>query len=206
MPVPIGNPGDLLYTCILKNAWGAEVSPLHDVPLFSSSASFHFVCLCPRGSTYDMAISLTERLSPLKSRLVNRNLSRLSEPSPWHFGLLPQTLANEEFPSEVAGLSNDNQPLDAIELGFGVRQVGDVYEVRPIGAFGLVDPLTRALSWKVLVVAWDDPLFGRATGLDDVESLFPGVTDRLRTWLARYRSRPGRGTHSGAVMSPRVVR
>ena len=104
-----------------------------------------------------------------------------ASPACRNVGLLPQTWATGD--DESTGMPADQRPIECIELGDRLRVLGEVYVVKTLGAFAVIDQISFQLSWKILSVAADDPM---ARGLGD-----------WRMWGMCISGYPGRWKTSG---------
>jgi inorganic pyrophosphatase len=50
-----------------------------------------------------------------------------------------QTWEDSELPDPLTGLPGDNDPLDFIEVGGAAAPLGAVYDMKVLGALGLID-------------------------------------------------------------------
>lgn len=57
----------------------------------------------------------------------------------WNYGALPQTWENPEHLSEGTGCKGDNDPIDALEIGYRVAKRGEVLQVKVLGTVALID-------------------------------------------------------------------
>eukprot|EP00271_Cylindrocystis_brebissonii_P012040 TRINITY_DN30099_c0_g1_i1.p1 TRINITY_DN30099_c0_g1~~TRINITY_DN30099_c0_g1_i1.p1 ORF type:complete len:678 (+),score=55.26 TRINITY_DN30099_c0_g1_i1:182-2035(+) len=125
-----------------------------------------------------------------------------ADDAPWSIGYLPQTWANSnKAPSKfstrawgddsgtaLVGLEGwrfDGRPMEVVDISAEkVRTVGEVYLVKPLGAF-LVgkDDGSGELSWKVIAVAEDDPMAKKLSGLACLQKHLPGILELIRGWL-----------------------
>lgn len=73
-----------------------------------------------------------------------------------NYGALPQTYEDPSVPQPAAdNLRGDGDPLDVLDIGQQTATLGEVYEVRILGALGLVDE--GECDWKLLAVRASDP-------------------------------------------------
>ena len=88
---------------------------------------------------------------------------------PFNYGMLPQTWESEYDTDPYTGLPGDKDPIDAIEISgylmkivfilFYMRyslQAGSVYEVKVLGAMGMLDD--GETDWKLIVLNTDSDL------------------------------------------------
>ncbi|CAI7860552.1 unnamed protein product [Closterium sp. NIES-54] len=183
-PVTLGTPGGNSFRVTLIDDASNEVSPWHDVPLHSSNGTFNAVCLTPKGCQDDYEVAVRERLAPLRMRLRNNKPMRFADPIPWNFGVFPQTWADSSTRCpEFGNLPLDDSPVELIDIGSQVRQLGEAYAVEPLAAFVLVDPRGFQLSWKVVGIATDDPSGFQDLSDENVAGIVQTLLDCIRDWL-----------------------
>ncbi|CAI5463816.1 unnamed protein product [Closterium sp. Yama58-4] len=103
---------------------------------------------------------------------------------PWNVVMLPQTFADPQLPNlDYLGLRYDGRPLEMVELGRKARKRGQVYAVKVVSAFALVDLPTMRLSWKLLGMAVSDRRARRVSDAGDVHRVMPGTLEEVREWL-----------------------
>lgn len=57
----------------------------------------------------------------------------------WNYGALPQTWENPEHLDDGTGCKGDNDPIDALEIGYRVAKRGEVLQVKVLGTVALID-------------------------------------------------------------------
>lgn len=103
--------------------------------------------------------------------------SHYPDNAPWNMGCLPQTWTRCGFEGDGASM------LEVIDIGLcKLRHVGEVYLVKPLGAFRVEDR-GEVASWKVIVIAADDPMAELFHDSKDVHLHLPGIWDQLRDWV-----------------------
>eukprot|EP00897_Mesotaenium_endlicherianum_P001270 jgi/Mesen1/1170/ME000124S00201 len=182
-PQYYGPPGTLQYRLILLDRKEREVSPWHDVPLYTTGGQFNVVCKTPRGSWVKYEVAASEDFCPIKvCRSRKGRPAHFSRNATWNYCMFPQTWASAEQPNEdFGGLLYDNKPVDVLEIGTHRPQAGEVYAVKVLGAFAVVEGMK--LSWKFVAIAASDPLAGALHDADDVVRRMAGLVDELKDWL-----------------------
>ena len=84
------------------------------------------------------------------------------DPSLVNYGAIPQTWEDPEHTSKGVELTGDNDPIDVLELGSQIATVGEVYEVKVLGALGMIDG--GEMDWKIIAVRTTDPLASEVDG------------------------------------------
>ena len=199
-----------LYLLDAKHAaHGQRVSPWNDVPLrLRGGSCVTMVCEVPKGTRAKYEVTVDEPpLHPIRRDVTNDGESRsYPSPMPWNYGMMPRTwedpgkiarlpITGMSSGSETIDAPGDGDPLDVVEVGSssGGRRmrVGQVCEVRALGALALIDG--GELDWKVVAIRTDDPLVasGRVKTAGDLEREIPGTVERIRRWFVEYK--PGSG-------------
>lgn len=190
--VAFGIAGTASYRLVFLNSHKSShfnfVSPWHDIPLHGNDGLLNCICKTPAGTWLRFEPARDEDLNPFCiSKLKNgvRNSPNFSENCPWNLGMFPQTWADpEQLEEEFDGISYDDSPLEVIDIGgFTPRITGEVYPVKPLGAFALIDGSTRKMAWKIVAIANDDPMAEMLSGVKDMEQRLPGCLELVREWL-----------------------
>lgn len=63
-------------------------------------------------------------------------------------------------------MQGDNDPVDVVEIGSEQLVSGQVYKVKVLGAYAMIDE--GELDWKIIAIRADDPM---ALYLDDIEDV-----------------------------------
>lgn len=70
----------------------------------------------------------------------------------WNYGALPQTWENPEHLTEGTGCKGDNDPIDALEIGYRVAKRGEVLQVKVLGTVALIDEGALFIRFICLIV------------------------------------------------------
>lgn len=87
-------------------------------------------------------------------------------------------------------MAGDNDPVDVVEIGSTALACGSVTAVKPLGVFAMIDD--GELDWKVVAISVADPKAALVNDVADVERVFPGELDRIRTWFRDYKTPDGK--------------
>lgn len=173
------------------------ISALHDIPLWADKAErlVNMVVEVPRWSNAKMEISLGEPLNPIRQDVKKGALRFVSNVFPhhgyiWNYGALPQTWENPQHVEPATNARGDNDPIDVIEIGERVASRGDVYPVRVLGAFALIDE--GETDWKLIAIDVRDPLADKLRDVADVELHCPGLLRATVEWFRLYKVPDGR--------------
>ena len=181
--LPFGEPGTLQHRILLQDKDGNEVSPWHDIPLYVAHGCVNIVCKTPKGSWAEYEPAVREPSAPLRLTCRNRGPAHFSSNVPWNYGMLPRTWADPEVEhDEYGGLSYSSGALEVIALGSRVAQTGEVYAVKPLASFALVNE-AGLLSWKIVGIEANDPLALKLRDAKDVEKLLGETLRDIQEWL-----------------------
>ena len=117
----------------------------------------------------------------------------------FNYGLIPQTWEDPDMVS--GGYGGDNDPIDAIELGSTVLEMGSITACRVIGSLELIDE--GETDHKILCIASSDPDFDRIRSIEDLERVKPGHLELMKEWLKKYKTSDGKPVNSLASETPR---
>lgn len=176
---------------------GNIISPLHDIPLYANDAdkTFHMVCEVPRWTNAKMEISLKDTLNPIKQDTKKGKLRYVANCFPhhgyiWNYGALPQTWENPKVTDKATGYKGDNDPIDALEIGYKVAKIGDVLKVKVLGVLAFIDE--GETDWKIIVIDVNDPLADRMNNVADIDKHFPGLLKMTIDWFKFYKIPDGK--------------
>lgn len=205
-------PTSLDYSVVFYDSKGRTVSPLHHVNIHAGKDVWTMVCKTPKGSQVELECSEnretegvrgSENLNrgekdkkvcrgcgsgPFRPRIEKGKAVIYSENTLWNIGMLPQTSANPDLPNiEYGGLRYDGRPIELIDIGAKTGRVGEVYAVKVLAAFAVIDwnieTMEQQLSWKVVCVRADDLSSVALDDVGDVNRRMPGVLEEVREWL-----------------------
>lgn len=180
-----------------KKPDGAVGSYFHDVPLnFNKAArTVNMVVEIPRWTNAKMEISTSESLNPIVQDTKKGKLRFINNIWPFkgyihNYGAIPQTWEDSTETHEQLGLKGDNDPVDVCEIGTATGVLGEVIEVKVLGALALIDD--GELDWKIIAINVKDPLASKLTDIEDVNRTLPGLLDSTREWFRNYKVPTGK--------------
>jgi len=181
-----GEPGTLDYRVNTLDANGNVVSAWHDIPLYGEDGSLNFFCEIPANTTAKFETQTEEAGNPIAQDEKNGKPRDYPYPINWNYGMLPQTWEDpEEISTELGGVGGDNDPTDVVEIGSDPCKSGQVYKVKPVCAFAMIDD--GEVDWKVVVVPSDNPKASKISGAADAEKEFPGELNAIYEWFRDYK-------------------
>eukprot|EP00271_Cylindrocystis_brebissonii_P008074 TRINITY_DN220_c0_g2_i2.p1 TRINITY_DN220_c0_g2~~TRINITY_DN220_c0_g2_i2.p1 ORF type:complete len:851 (+),score=117.95 TRINITY_DN220_c0_g2_i2:280-2832(+) len=184
--IEVGTPGTNSFGLVYLDEAGCGLSPWRHIPLYTMDDNLHVICTTPRGGRSQMELARREDWSPLRLRMSEGKPLTYSHCAPWHLGVLPQTYADQEQCSAAHfGLPSDNCPLEVIDIDDSsrLRAPGEVYAVKPLASFAVINPLSLQLSWKVVAIPADDSIAQELNDVCDVAEKFVGTLEEIREWL-----------------------
>lgn len=156
-----------------------QISPWHDIPLFSPDGYVHMVTEIPKFSRAKFEIATGENFNPIKQDVKNGKLRDYNYGDMcFNYGALPQTWEDPNHTTPDTGYPGDNDPIDAIEIGYRMLRTGSVTRVK------VCPPRDRRLA------------SGRLGAL----GVPTAAACRLHSLALRRRRRSGR--HRSAVVPP----
>lgn len=178
------------YRIYFQNLNG-PISPLHDIPLMVDNGDniFNMVVEIPRWTNAKMEISTKEILNPIKQDVKEEKPKFVKNCFPhhgyiWNYGALPQTWTIHKNLND--GTEKDNNPIEVIEIGCRVAQMGDILQVKILGALTLIDKCE--LDWKLIAIDIKDPMADQVNDITDIEKHFPGLVRASVEWFQIYKS------------------
>ena len=176
----------------------SATSMLHATPLTNSLGGFQWVCTIPKRVVGDTACA-SSCSSPWESQDTLESNS-----APFSVGFLPQTWGGSEAHSlDCGGLPWAVQPIDVVEISGGQFKSGEVYLIKPLFAFALVDDV-GLLSWKVVAIHAEDALAGDLNSIEDLHRQMPGLLKTVKEWLHSCAS-DSSGKLISSAFSPNLV-
>lgn len=193
---------------------GQPISFWHDVPLYPDETNkriVNFVVEIPRFEDGKIEIRRQEPLNPIFHDDRN-DLPRFVESIfplksyPFLYGSIPQTWESPNFDHEFTNAPGDNDPIDLFDIGQDIGYIGQVKQVKILGALAPNDG--GETDWKVLGIDVNDPIaplvdgmglrsflldlrllfpclltFPTKTDFEDVELYRPGLLKAYRDWF-----------------------
>eukprot|EP00897_Mesotaenium_endlicherianum_P003899 jgi/Mesen1/3537/ME000198S02736 len=203
--VPDGNLGTLEYRLNFLNAEGRTLSPWHSIPLYAGGDLLNFVCEIPRNTSAKFEVSTSELGNPIKQDAKKGKPRHYAVNIPWNYGMLPQTWEDPTHANEdCEGCLGDNDPVDIVEIGDNTGATGEVYAVKPVAAFAMIDE--GELDWKVVAISSNDPRCHLVSNEVDVEKHFPGTLSAIREWFRIYKTFDGKPENKFALQEKAMGR
>jgi inorganic pyrophosphatase len=152
---------------------------LNDFPAFVGDSLVNIVIEIPAGSNQKWEVN--KETGFLEWQRISQDSLRMVQflPYPANYGMIPGTLL-------PAGEGGDDDPLDVFLLGVA-HERGSVVSGRIVGVIRMLDQ--GEYDDKLIAVPVDDWHY-RVKTLSQLDSLYPGITQILATWLASYKG-PG---------------
>ncbi|KAF1322955.1 Inorganic pyrophosphatase, partial [Globisporangium splendens] len=191
---------------------GRKQSPWHHIPLISPEINaavphgniFNFVNEIPKGARAKMEIAGEEEFNPIKQDV------KKGKPRFYHFdslvnyGCLPQTWEDPNHVDADTKFGGDNDPIDVVEIGRQVAQVGDVYPVKVLGVLGMIDD--GETDWKVIAINVNDPLADLVHDVRDLaKTELHDIVPQIHRWFRDYKipdgKRPSEFAFNGEAQS-----
>ena len=168
--------------------YGQPLSAWHDVPLYGQvDGTLNFVCEIPANTTAKFEVQTKEPGTPIAQDSKNGLPRDYAIPILWNYGMLPQTWEDPDVAIEIlGGAGGDNDPTDVVELGAIPCSSGQVYSVKPICAFAMIDD--GEVDWKVVAISPNNPKADAINGAADAEEAYPGELEAIREWFKFYKT------------------
>lgn len=148
---------------------------LNDYPPLNESGQINVVIEIPAGTTEKWELDKTDGI--LKWEKVdgkNRIINYLGYPG--NYGFIPQTLLDKES-------GGDGDPLDVLVIG-PPEERGSVISCKLIGVLYLID---RGEQDDKLIAVSEKSTLSEINSLEEIDSLYPGITDIIRIWFTNYK-------------------
>lgn len=155
----------------------------------------------PKGTRAKLEMQPEEKFNPIGHDTNKSGEIRYMGYSPvlYNYGFIPQTWEDPSHIHPDTKLGGDNDPLDIIDIGYRRREVGEVYRVKIVGSFALIDE--GETDWKILGISLDDPSAKLINSVEDIETHKPGITHTLRDWYKKYKTADGKGENTFAFQA-----
>jgi len=175
-----------------------QISPWHDIPLYSPDGYVHMVTEIPKFSRAKFEIATGEPFNPIKQDTKNGKLREYKYGDMcFNYGAFPQTWEDPSHTTPDTGFVGDNDPIDAMEIGYKMQRTGSVTKVKVLGCLAMIDD--GETDWKVICIAADDPLAPQLNDVSDVERVLPGYINVMREWLRMYKTVDGKPMNEFAL-------
>mmetsp|Transcript_12696 Transcript_12696/g.32417 ORF Transcript_12696/g.32417 Transcript_12696/m.32417 type:complete len:463 (-) Transcript_12696:554-1942(-) len=163
-----------------------QISPWHDIPLYSPDGYVHMITEIPKFSRAKFEIATGEPFNPIKQDVKNGKLREYKYGDMcFNYGAFPQTWEDPSHTTPDTGYVGDNDPIDAMEIGYKMQRSGSVSKVKILGCLAMIDD--GETDWKVICINVDDPLASQLNDIGDVERVLPGYIGVMREWLRNYK-------------------
>jgi len=174
-----------------KNAAGAEISPWHDVSLFTGEEGvYNCIIEIPKNTKPKMEVAIKEPRNPIAQDIKKGKLRDYHGPIFWNYGMLPQTWEDPNVVHPETKCAGDNDPVDVVEIGSASLATGSVEPVKVLGVLAMIDD--GELDWKLIAIRTADPLAAELHDIADVEAKCPGVVTGIREWFRWYKTPDGK--------------
>jgi len=110
----------------------------------------------------------------------------------FNYGMVPQTWEDPDRKDD-AGHGGDNDPLDVIEIGGMVLEMGSVTPCKVLGSLELIDE--GEVDHKILCIAEGSEHYKKINDVEDLEKYYEGTVNRLVHWLKFYKTSDGKGVN-----------
>ena len=144
-------------------------------------------CEVPFNTTAKFELQTEEPGNPVAQDVKDGKTRNYAVPIFWNYGMVPQTWEDpEDINKDLDGAGGDNDPLDVVEIAALPCTTGQVYHVKPICAFGMLD--AGQVDWKLVVIPADHPEAANISDAKDAEREFPGELEAIREWFRDYKT------------------
>jgi inorganic pyrophosphatase len=164
---------------IVNRQDGKPVSLWHDIPLVVSDDERGFVVNAffevSRGTQAKVELNKWEPHNPMwqdRKKVINQKFKRPRyyawSPAPGNYGALPRTWENVLADDPLTGFPGDTDPIDVVDVGSTPCPLGLVYEVKVVGALGMIDGTDLQTDWKIYAINMKDPMAKKMKDIWDV--------------------------------------
>jgi len=186
-----GEVGTPAYRMRFKDASGKEVSPWHDIPLYTGKDGVvNALFEIPKNTKPKMEVATKEANNPIAQDVKKGKLRDYHGPIFWNYGMFPQTWEDPNVVHSETKCAGDNDPVDVVEIGAEALPQGAVEPVKVLGTLAMIDD--GELDWKVIAIRTSDPLAAELSDIGDVEAKCPGVISGIREWFRWYKTPDGK--------------
>ena len=103
----------------------------------------------------------------------------------FNIGFLPRTWADPKQKILDLDYMGGDRPIHVVEIGARKHMIGEVTAVKVLGAFLLIQSDTKA-AWYLITIDASDKFAERLNSIEDVDTVWPGLLDFIRTWWRFY--------------------
>jgi len=186
-----GEVGTAGYRLRFRRRTGTEISPWHDIPLYTGEEGvLNFVVEIPKMTKPKMEVATKERKNPIAQDVKKGKLRDYHGPIFWNYGMLPQTWEDPGQEHPELQCTGDDDPLDVVEIGSQALEQGAVVQIKVLGVLAMIDD--GELDWKIIAIRKDDPFSQQFRDISDVEAKCSGMVSGIREWLRWYKTPDGK--------------
>ncbi|ODV96827.1 hypothetical protein PACTADRAFT_48638 [Pachysolen tannophilus NRRL Y-2460] len=186
---------DFKNYCKLPN--GEVVSYFHDIPLEfnKQDGTVNMVVEIPRWTNAKFEINTKIEGNPITQDIKKGKVRFVNNIFPHHgymhnYGAIPQTWEDPTVKNSSLDLFGDGDPLDVIEIGSQILELGQVKKVKILGSLALIDD--GELDWKIVVINVEDEASNNLNDIEDVYKQFPQLLEETRRWFKLYKLPTGK--------------
>jgi inorganic pyrophosphatase len=190
-----GEVGTLTYRLRFKDGAGTDISPWHDLPLYTGEDGvLNFLVEIPKNTKPKMEVAIKEAKNPIAQDVKKGKLRDYHGPIFWNYGMLPQTWENPNIIHPETKCAGDNDPVDVVEIGSEALAQGSLEPVKVLGVLAMIDD--GELDWKIIAIRTADPMAAELNDIADVEAKCHGVVTGIREWSRWYKTPDGKPLNS----------
>ena len=179
-----------MYTININNKiylkkYNSYISFLNDIVHKHDDYIYSMICEIPKNTNAKMEINLEERYNPIIQDIYKGKPRFYTDKMKWNYGAIPQTLEDDQHIFEEIGYPGDGDPIDVIDIGSRVLEVGEIIPVKIIGIIPLIDNMET--DWKILAININDTKAKLINNLEDLNRYFPNLEIELFDWFENYK-------------------
>lgn len=128
-------------------------------------------------------INKSEKSNPIKQDIKHEKLRYYPFKGLTHYGAMPQTFESDQ--THYKNYKGDKDPLDILDFSKTEAKVGDVYNVKILGALPFVDD--NEMDWKILAYRESE---AEEKGIRDLQDFLisePSAIPEVITWFKTYK-------------------
>ena len=91
-----------------------------------------------------------------------------------------------DLTSDEKALKGDKDPLDVVEIGSKIPEMGSVIQVKVITCLPMIDE--GELDFKIIAINTEDPKVDSINSIEDIRTHFPGVLENVHYYFKYYKS------------------